>query len=147
MAVLCNRAGHYIFALWFLLLLSFFPHLISAITGWMSAILAHMVSETCCTRLTQNTGRKKNSPSRHHCIYLAISSQLRHVSTIRKKLVKQQYLPHNPTCPYSMVNFGPLAAEIGLPVWGTLAHFNGFRVLAALLHGTLVVGITQTLRH
>jgi len=34
----------------------------------------------------------------------------------------------------------------GLPVWGTLAHFNGFRVLAALLHGTLVVGVSQTLR-
>jgi len=25
-----------------------------------------------------------------------------------------------------MVNFGPLAAEIGLPVWGTPANFNGF---------------------
>jgi len=22
-------------------------------------------------------------------------------------------------CPHNMVNFGPLAAEIGLPVWGT----------------------------
>jgi len=28
-----------------------------------------------------------------------------------------------------MVNFGPLAAEIGLPVWGTAANLNGFRVL------------------
>jgi len=37
-----------------------------------------------------------------------------------------------------MVNFGPLAAEIGLPVWGTPANFNGFRVLAALLHGSQV---------
>jgi len=34
-----------------------------------------------------------------------------------------------------MVNFGPLAAEIGLPVWGTPANFKGFRVLAALLRG------------
>jgi len=39
------------------------------------------------------------------------------------------------TCPHNMVNFGPLAAEIGWPVWGTRANFNGFRVLAALLHG------------
>jgi len=62
----------------------------------------------------------------------------------RKKLVKQQYLPH--TCPHNMVNFGPLAAEIGSLVWGTPANFNGFRVLAALLHGTLVVGVSQTLR-
>jgi len=45
-----------------------------------------------------------------------------------------------------MVNFGPLAAEIGLPVWGTPANFNGLRVLAALLHGSQVVGVGQTLR-
>jgi len=37
-----------------------------------------------------------------------------------------------------MVNFGPLAAEIGPVVWGTSANFNGFRVLAALLHSTVV---------
>jgi len=43
-----------------------------------------------------------------------------------------------------MVNFGPLAAEIVSLVWGTPGNFNGFRVLAALLHGTLVVGISQT---
>jgi len=36
-----------------------------------------------------------------------------------------------------MVNFGPLAAEIVSLVWGTPGNFNGFRVLAALLHGTL----------
>jgi len=38
----------------------------------------------------------------------------------------------------------PLAAEIDPVVWGTPANFNGFRVLAALLQGTL--GIGQTLR-
>ena len=37
--------------------------------------------------------------------------------------------------PYNMVNFRPLAAEIGSLVWGTSANFNCFRVLAALLHG------------
>jgi len=62
-----------------------------------------------------------------------------------KKLVKQQYLP---ICPYSnsMVNLGVLAAEIISLVWGTQADFNGFRVLAALLHGTLVVGVSETWR-
>jgi len=30
-----------------------------------------------------------------------------------------------------MVNFGPLAAEIGSVVWGTEANFNGFRILWA----------------
>ena len=49
-----------------------------------------------------------------------------------------------PTCPYNMMNFGPLAAEIVLLVWGTPANFNGFRVLAALLHATLLVGVSQT---
>jgi len=43
-----------------------------------------------------------------------------------------------------MVNFGPLAAEIVSLVWGTPGNFNGFRVLAALLHGTLVVGVSET---
>jgi len=42
--------------------------------------------------------------------------------------------------------FGVQAAEIVSLVWGTAANFNGFRVLAALLHGTPVVGISQTLR-
>jgi len=41
---------------------------------------------------------------------------------------------------------GPLAAEIGLVVWGTSANFNGFRFLAALLHGTPVLGVSHTLR-
>jgi len=43
-----------------------------------------------------------------------------------------------------MVNFGPLSAEINLVVWGTPANFNGFRVLAALLHGTQVLGVSHT---
>jgi len=43
-----------------------------------------------------------------------------------------------------MVNFGPLMAEISWQVWGTPANFNGFRVLAASLHGTLVVDLSQT---
>ena len=58
-------------------------------------------SEMCCTRLAENTGRKTRQevvtcmgtiPQRCR----TISSQLRHVSTIGKKLVKQQYLPHMP---------------------------------------------------
>ena len=35
-----------------------------------------------------------------------------------------------------MGNFGLIAAEIDPVVWGTPANFNGFRVLASLLHGT-----------
>ena len=90
-----------------------------------------------CTRLAANTGRKK-WPSR------AVSSQLRHVSTIGKNVLSSNI---SSTCPDNMVNFGPLTAEIVLGVWGTPPNFNEFRVLSALLHGTLVVGISQTLRH
>jgi len=42
------------------------------------------------------------------------------------------------------VNFDPLAVEIVSIVLGTPGNFNGFRVLAALLHGTLVVGVSHT---
>jgi len=61
----------------------------------------------------------------------------------RKKLLNSNT---SSTWPDNMMNFGPLAAEIGSGVWGTSANINGFRVLAALLHGTLVVGVSQTLR-
>jgi len=58
----------------------------------------------------------------------------------RKKFVKQQYI--SPTYFHNMANFGPLAAEIVSLVWGTPGNLNGFRVLAALLHGTLGVGVS-----
>jgi len=46
-----------------------------------------------------------------------------------------------------LLEYGELTAEIGSGVCCTPAHFNGFRVLAALLHGTPVLGVSQTLRH
>ena len=56
------------------------------------------MSETCCTRLAENTGRKNDAKNRHLRIIAQlcrpISSQLRHVSTIGKKLVKWQYVLH-----------------------------------------------------
>jgi len=85
--------------------------------------------ETCCTWLAENTGCKNGqkvaiwAPS-HNFVGLYISSQLRHVLTVGKKLVKQQYLL---ICPHSMLNFGTLAADICKVVWGTPANFNGFR--------------------
>jgi len=44
-----------------------------------------------------------------------------------------------------VVNFGPLAAEIVSLVWGTPANFNGFRVLASLLHRGRSTEANQTL--
>jgi len=48
--------------------------------------------------------------------------------------------------PYNMANLGLLTAEIGWRVWGTPSYFNVYRVLAALLYGSQVVGVSQTLR-
>jgi len=99
----------------------------------------------CCTRLAANAGPKKLAKNRHlgtiPQLCRAISLQLRHVFTIGKNLLSSNI---SPTCPHNMVNFGPLAAEIVSLVWGTPVNFNGFRVLAVLLHGTLVVCVSQT---
>jgi len=39
-----------------------------------------------------------------------------------------------------------IAAEIVSGVWGITATFKGFRVFAALLQGSQVVSVSQTLR-
>jgi len=101
----------------------------------------------CCTQLAANTGRKNVAKNCHMGtiaqICRAISSQIRHISTIGKNLFSSNI---SSTCLHNMANFGPLAAEIVLLVWGTPANFNGFGVLAALLDGTLIEGVSQTLR-
>ena len=55
-------------------------------------------SETCCTLFAENIGCKKVAKNRHlgtiAQLCRAISLQLRHISTIGKKLVKQQYILH-----------------------------------------------------
>jgi len=101
----------------------------------------------CCSRLAANTGRKKvvkNSLSAHHRTTLSgyIFAPEACIDN-RKKLLSSNI---SLTCLYNMVKFSLLAAEIVSVAWGTLANFNGFRVLAALLHGTLVVGVSHTLR-
>ena len=86
----------------------------------------------------------KKSPSRHHRTTLSgyIFATKAHIDN-RKNLLSSNI---SSTCPHNMANFGPLAAEIGPVVSGMPANFNGFCVLAALLRGTLVVGVSQTLR-
>jgi len=99
-------------------------------------------SETCCMQRTENTGHK-NLPSAHHRTILSgyILATKSHIDNR-----KNNFSNISSRCPHNMVNFGLLAAEIVSLVWGTPANFNGFRLLAALLHGTLVVDISQTLQ-
>ena len=90
-----------IFALWFLLLLlSFFPRLISAVADWMSAILPQSTHGVALVRISdaglkraargslemQDPKMSPKAPSIGTIAQLcrAISSQLRHVSTIGK---------------------------------------------------------------
>jgi len=86
----------------------------------------------------------KKSPSAHHRTSLLgyIFAAKARIDN-RKKLLSSNT---SSTRPDNMVNFGRLAAEIDPVVWGTPANFNGFRVLAAFLHGSQVLGVSQTLR-
>ena len=154
MVALCNRADHYIFALWFLS--SFFssPNLSGrrldvyhTSTHGVALVRIECMSEICCMRLAENTGRKKVAKNRHlrtiAQICRAISSQLRHISTVGKKLVKQQYVLH---MSHNMVNF---AATSGWDRSGSLRHpckFQRVSHLDSVPARRLVVGISQTLR-
>ena len=99
-----------------------------------------MLHAARCKCRTQKKSPK--SPSGHHRTTLSgyIFATKACIDN-RKNLVSSNI---SPTCPHNTPKFGPLAAEICWRVWGTPTNFNWFRVLAALLHGTLVVGVSQT---
>ena len=131
-----------------------FPRLISAVADWMSTILLPFYawcgpsvnlecrSEMCWTWLAGNAEPKK-SPSGHHCTTSSgyIFATKARIDNRKKNLLKSNIFP---TYSCNIVNFRPNSGEIGSLVWGTPANFNRFRVLASLLHDTLVVGVSQT---
>jgi len=86
---------------------------------------------------------RQKSPSWHHPTTLSgyIFATKPCINNWKKNLFSSSI---SSTCPHNMVNFGPLAAEIVSLVWGTPANYNWFLVLAALLYGTLVGGVSQT---
>jgi len=86
---------------------------------------------------------QKSSSRHHHTDFFGCIFASKAYIDNRKNLLSNNTAS---TCSCNMVNFGLLTAEISSRVWGTPANFNGFRVLAALLHGTQVVGVSQTLR-
>ena len=140
MAALRSRRGHYILQLWFLSFF-FFPRLFSAVGHWTSTISTHDVA---IVRI-YNAGLKcaaRGSPKIQHAnitqncrlrtvaqICRAISSKLKHVSTIGKNTLNSNI---SSASSYNMVNFVPLTAAIGWGVRGTRANFNGF--LTSWLH-------------
>jgi len=95
-----------IFSCCSLFFLLFFPRLISPAADWMSAILPHMVwpwcefkmqvwnllHAACWKHRTQKVAKNRHLGTIAQ-LWQAISSQLKHVSAVRKKL-KQQYVLH-----------------------------------------------------
>jgi len=65
-----------------------------------------------------------------------------HVLTIGKTCQTPISRPHGLTVWWTL---GHLMAEIGWQVWGTPANFNGFRILASLLHWRRSTEVNQTL--
>ena len=78
-------------------------------------------SETCCTRLAENTGCKKSLKIRHLGTldnFGQLATKAR-INNRKKNLLNSNIFP---TCPHNMVNFGPLTAEICWRVWGTVSY-------------------------
>jgi len=87
----------------------------------------------------------KKSPSAHHRTTLSgyIFATKARIDNRKKTLLSSNI---SSRCPHNMVNFHLLSAEINPVVWDTPAIINGFCVLAASLHFSQVVSISQTLR-
>jgi len=77
-------------------------------------------------RLAGNTGRKNRHPCTITQLCRAISLQLRRVSTIGKKIVKQQYLPNMP------LQYGKLRPTNGWDLLASLGHPSTFQRVSRL---------------
>jgi len=116
----------------FFLLSSFFPRLISAAADWMSTMVRTKATQKWCKNRHLRTIAQ---------LCRAISSQLRHVSTIGKKLIKQQYLPH------MSLQYDELQPNSGWDVFVSLGHPSKFQRVSRLgsvtARHSIVVGISQ----
>jgi len=70
----------------------------------------------CWKRLTGNTGRKNDAKNRYLGTIAQLCQAISHVSTIGKKLVKQQYLFH------MFLQYGELRPTSGWDRSGSLGH-------------------------
>jgi len=109
MVALRNRADHYIFALWFLYFFFSSPNLSgrrldvyhTSTHGVALVRISDAGLKPAARGLLEMQDAKKVAKNSHLGTIAqfcrAMSSQLRHVSTIGKKLVKQRYVLHVPT--------------------------------------------------
>jgi len=102
----------------------------------------------CCTWLAASTGRKnrQKSLSVHHRITLSsyIFATKARIDNRKKNLLNSNI---SLTCPHNMVNLGVTNGWDPLTSLGHPSKFQLVLRMAALLHGTPVVGVSQTLRH
>jgi len=91
-------------------------------------------------RLAENTGRKNDAKNRHLRTITQIcrdaSSQLRHISTIGKKLVKQQYVLHMSS------QYGELRPTDGRERLADLVHPCKFQRVSRLASCLYVTAVT-----
>jgi len=119
----------------------------------MSTILLYLEckSEMCCALLAGNAGPKIAKNLHMGTIAQLCRLYLCNWGTYRqseKKTFKQQYRPAK-YLPHMSSQYGELRPTSGWDLLASLRHpckFQQFRVLAALLHSTLVVNVSQTLR-
>jgi len=98
-------------------------------------------SETCCMWLAENTACKRSASVQHRTTLSGYSFANKARIDNWKNLLNCPHFLHN------MVNFGPLAAKIGSVVWGTLANFSMFCILASLLQQRCTIVANQTLHN
>jgi len=90
----------------------------------------------------------KNSPSGHHRTTL-----LGYIFATKARTNNWKKYLLNSNISYTSSQYGALRSTSGWDLLASLGHpsnFNGFCILAklaALLHSTLVVGVSQTLQH
>jgi len=118
--------------------LSFFPRLFSSVAHrclpyfhtWCGlSVNFGCRSETCCARLAENTGRKKSLKIRNLAtiaqLCWAITSQLRHVWTIRKNLL-------NSNISHMSSHYGELRPTNGWDRFVSLEHPSKFQRVSRL---------------
>jgi len=156
MVTLWNRADHYIFILSFALSFYLFfssPNLShhrldvchtsthgAALVQISDAGLKHAARGSLIIQDTRKLPKITIWAPSHNFVGLYLHNYGMYRQSEKKNLLSSNM---SSRCPHDMVNFGPLPAEIGPVVCGTPMNFNGFCVLAPLLHGSQVVSISQ----
>jgi len=94
----------------------------------------------CCDRLAGNTGRKNDAKNRHlsTIAQLCPASQLRHISTIGKKPVKQQYVLH------MFSQYGELRPTNGRDRLADLGHPSKFQRVSRLAFVTAATSLSES---